>query len=476
MAQKPFYITTAIDYVNGDPHVGHAFEKVQADCFARFQRLMGRDVRFLTGSDENSIKNVQAAEKADMPTEALVEQNAAAFEGLVGKLNLSTDDFIRTTQDRHFAGATKFWQAINPDDLYKKDYTGLYCDGCEEFKSSGDLDDEGNCPDHKKPPTEIHEENWFFRLSRYGAMLEDLIESDTLRVYPEFRKNEVLSFIRGGLEDFSVSRSVARAKNWGVPVPGDEDQMMYVWVDALANYITALDYSEDQSALYAKYWDGAERTHVIGKGILRFHAVYWPAMLLSAKLPIPHNVYAHEYFTVEGQKMSKSLGNVLAPVDLTQRYGVDGARYILLSAMPYTKDGDISYDRADAKYNADLANGLGNLASRIITLAGDVSYEEPNVDLGALSSDMEAFNVPAALEKIWKIVDRANKLMEEKKPWTLKKKEDKLSQVEFTELMERFLQDLHMIATYVAPFLPETSEKIFAQLETREKKILFERI
>ncbi len=474
--EKPFYITTAIDYVNGAPHVGHGFEKVQTDCFARFQRSCGTEVRYLTGSDENSIKNVQAAQKQGITTQELVDTNAAIFENLRSLLNLSTDDFIRTTQKRHFDGAKKFWQTINPDDLYKKDYTGLYCDGCEEFKQDKDLEENGDCPEHAKPPKEIHEENWFFRLSRYSDMLLDLIESDTLKIYPEFRKNEVVSFIKGGLEDFSISRSNERAKNWGVSVPGDDTQMMYVWVDALANYITALDYGESESELYTKYWNHAERVHVIGKGILRFHAIYWPAMLLSARLPIPNKVYAHEYFTVEGKKMSKSLGNVLPPEDLVKRYGTDGARYVLLTSMPYTKDGDLSYERTDALYNADLANGLGNLTSRIITLAGDIQYEVPTIDKRALAKDMDEFNVPAALEKIWKIVDRANKLMEEKKPWTLKKKEDKLSQVEFTELIERFLQDLHILATLLTPFLPETSEKIFTQLETRKKEILFERV
>ncbi len=476
MREKPFYITTAIDYVNGAPHVGHGFEKVQTDCFARFENEKGRDVRFLTGSDENSIKNVQAAETAGITTQELVDRNAKIFENLRTLLNLSTDDFIRTTQKRHFAGAKKFWQAINPDDLYKKDYTGLYCDGCEEFKLEKDLEENGNCPEHGKPPAEVHEENWFFRLSGYSAMLLDLIESDTLKIYPEFRKNEVISFIKGGLEDFSISRSTERAKKWGVPVPDDESQIMYVWVDALANYITALDYDKQESELYEKYWQQSERVHVIGKGILRFHAIYWPAMLLSAGLPIPSKVYAHEYFTVEGKKMSKSLGNTLPPAALVERYGTDGARYILLTTMPYTKDGDLSYEKADAKYNADLANGLGNLTSRIITLAGEIVYEVPRIDTSALAKDMDVFNIPAALEKIWKIVDRANKLMEQKQPWTLKKKDDVLSQKEYTELMERFLQDLHIIATYIKPFLPETSKKIFTQLETRKKEILFERV
>lgn len=373
--EKPFYITTAIDYVNARPHVGHALEKVLTDTVARFHRARGEDVYFLTGSDENSLKNVQAAEKAGMETKEFIDDIVPEWKNLRSTLNLSFDDFIRTTEKRHFDGAGKLWRAFKPEDVYIKKYSGLYCVGCEEYKLPKDLVN-GKCPDHQKEPERVEEENYFFRLSAYADILKQKTESGELRIVPEFRKNEVLSFILMGLEDFSISRSVARAKGWGVPVPDDPSQIMYVWVDALSNYITALDFASDDK-LYEKFWasDG-ERVHVIGKGILRFHAVYWPAMLLSANLPLPTTIYAHEYLTVNGQKMSKSIGNIIDPVDLVKKYGVDGTRYLLLSALPFSNDGDVSWEKFTEKYNADLANGLGNLVSRILKLAEKITNNE----------------------------------------------------------------------------------------------------
>lgn len=476
MNNKPFFITTAIDYVNAVPHVGHATEKVLTDVVARYHRLLGDDTYFLTGSDENSLKNVQAAEKAGKETMAFVTENAEAFQSLASSLDLSFDQFIRTTEERHFRGAQKMWSAFNTEDIYTKKYRGLYCVGCEEFKNEKDLVD-GKCPDHQKEPEVVEEENYFFKLSHYQDKLLQLIESGELRIYPEYRKNEVVSFITMGLEDFSISRSVERARHWGVPVPGDDSQIMYVWVDALSNYITALDYASDGER-YQKYWVGdGERTHIIGKGILRFHAIYWPAMLLSAKLPLPTTIYAHEYLTINGQKMSKSLGNVIYPDELVAKFGIDGTRYLLLTALPYSKDGDLSWEKMIEKYNADLANGLGNLVSRIIKLSEKLGKEENGGEiseegvLGALEPFFMKFDLSSALVHIWTGVQTLNEYLGKEEPWKLQAGSEK-----FVEVMRYARHQLAIIALEIEPFLPNTSAKIKTALVTGVVEPLFQRI
>lgn len=469
---KPFFITTAIDYVNAAPHVGHAVEKVLTDVIARYHRLSGDETYFLTGSDENSLKNVQAAEKAGRPTEEFVAENAEAFKALAQSLDLSFDQFIRTTEKRHFAGAQKMWSAFKLADLYKKTYKGLYCVGCEEFKLEKDLV-EGLCPDHKVAPEVVEEENWFFKLSNYGDQLLKLIESGELKIYPDYRKNEVVSFIKMGLEDFSISRSVARARNWGVPVPGDDTQIMYVWVDALSNYITALDYATD-GELYQKFWAGdSKRVHVIGKGILRFHAIYWPAMLLSAGIPLPTTIYAHEYLTINGQKMSKSLGNVIYPSELVEKFGIDGTRYLLLTALPYSKDGDLSWDKMTEKYNADLANGLGNLVSRVLKLSERLDLQETQIgNIKELDKFLNEYRVADALEFIWTKVREANKYVDENKPWEL----GKTDETKFKAVMGNLVGQVAVITSLLRPFLPSTSEKIETALKTGKVDPLFQRI
>ncbi|MEI8097032.1 MAG: methionine--tRNA ligase [Candidatus Moraniibacteriota bacterium] len=473
---KPFFVTTAIDYVNAEPHVGHATEKVITDVVARYHQSLGDETYFLTGSDENSLKNVQAAEKAGRLVEEFVQENAEKFKSLGQSLNLSFDQFIRTTESRHFVGAQKMWSAFAPEDIYKKKYQGLYCVGCEEFKTEKDLV-EGLCPDHKSAPEAIEEENYFFKLSNYSDILLECIENDELIIFPEYRKNEVVSFIKMGLEDFSISRSVARAKGWGVPVPGDETQIMYVWVDALSNYITALDYATD-GELYKKFWDGAgERAHIIGKGILRFHAIYWPAMLLSAKLPIPTTIYAHEYLTINGEKMSKTLGNVIYPRELIEKFGVDGTRYLLLTALPYTKDGDLSWGKMIEKYNADLANGLGNLVSRVLKLSEKLSSGEYAVVNETMLPEelvqlIEEYRLSEALQSIWKKIAEANRYIDETKPWELAK----IDQAQFDVVITKLLGDIQAIAFCLASFMPETAEKISKALKDKKVEPLFKRI
>lgn len=475
--KKRFYITTAIDYVNARPHVGHAVEKLQTDVLARWHRDVLKDeTYFLTGSDENSLKNVQSAKKAGRDVHEFVAENAESFRSLKESLNLSFDQFIRTTEKRHFDGAQKMWSAFKSEDIYKKSYKGLYCVGCEEFKMEKDLVD-GKCPDHLTEPEVVEEENYFFKLSNYQKQLEELIEKDEIKIVPNYRKNEVLSFIRGGLEDFSISRSKERAENWGVSVPKDESQIMYVWVDALSNYITALDYSTE-GELYQKFWkENENRVHVIGKGILRFHAIYWPAMLLSANLPVPTKILCHEYLTINGQKISKTLGNIIDPQEVVDKFGTEGARYLLLTSLPSTKDGDITWERMAEKYNSDLANGLGNLVSRVIKLAVNLNSDinetkEVTGHMSHVKGFLDDFQIDRALEYVWTIVREANKFIEDNKPWELAKNDEK----KFIEVMQKLLSDLQIISDLLIPFLPETSQRIKIALEAKQAEPLFQRI
>lgn len=490
MNGKKVYITTAIDYINAKPHLGHAVEKIQADVLARwYKEFQGNDVYFLSGSDENSLKNVQAAKKAGKPVNDFVDEYVKYFTDLKEKLNLSYDTFIRTTEDRHIKGAQKFWSLFKKEDIYKKNYKGLYCVGCEEFKRESDLVD-GKCPEHNEPLECIEEENYFFKLSNYQEKLKKIIENDEVEVMPDYRKNEVLSFIKGGLEDFSISRSKKRAQGWGVPVPGDSEQVMYVWVDALSNYITGLDFASDGD-LYKKYWvEGNEKIQIIGKGILRFHAVYWLAMLLSAGLPLPTKIISHEYLTVNNKKMSKSEGNIIGPDELVEKFGTDGTRYLLLSALPYSKDGDISWDKMTEKYNADLSNGLGNLVQRTLSMINQYGIKiEKRQTYFDLKEDVESEALPTAkiiedsympeakfdmvLDEIWKLIKESNIFIDEKKPWVLAKEKN---HTELTRVLSAVYDQIYKIAELLSPFMPETSGKIRKQLEELKPEAIFPRL
>lgn len=495
--RTPWYITTAIPFVNARPHLGFALEAVLTDAMARYHRLRGEDVRFLTGTDENSLKNVRAAEKEGISTEALVARNAALFHGLREVLDLSFDDFLRTSaEERHLAGVRKLWETCDRrGDIYKKTYSGLYCVGCEQFYAESELVD-GLCPEHRTPPELVEEENYFFRLSRYTDPLLDLIESGQLRVEPEKRRNEVLSFLRMGLADFSISRSHARAHGWGVPVPGDPDQVMYVWFDALGNYITALDYA-GEGGLYRRYWsENPNRVHVIGKGILRFHAVYWPAMLLSAGVPLPTTIFVHGYVTVDGEKLSKSLGNAIDPVALTEAHGADAVRYYLLRHIRSTDDGDFTTERFIRAYNADLADQIGNLLSRTVGMVtryydgvvpaaavpAAVDTPESEADRQLISTGtglaarvdaaMEQFLTHEALAAIWDLVDVANKYVVTVEPWTLAKARKNAADSDAAAAIDarlgtvlyNLVEALRLAALFAQPFIPHAAEGIAAQL------------
>lgn len=464
-----FYVTTAIPYVNAKPHIGFALELIQTDAKLRYERMRrGAElVRGLTGSDENSLKNVRAAEDAGEDVASFVERHAAEFKGLSHVLNLSIDDFIRTREERHIKGAQKLWSACKPEDIYKKEYKGLYCVGCEAFYTEKEVPD-GVCPEHKKPLEVIEEENYFFKLSNYQDQLEKLIESDQIRIVPEARKNEILSFIRSGLEDFSISRSQERARHWGVPVPGDEDQVMYVWFDALSNYITALGYADD-SELYQTFWaNNPNRAHVIGKGILRFHAVYWPAMLLSAGVPLPTEIFVHGYITTEGEKISKSLGNVIHPSELTEDFGVDATRYYFLREIPAHGDGDYSKERMEQRY-AELANQLGNLVGRVAAMSDkyfggqledvDTDWTKHEEELDEL---MKHYDFKRYIDKVFEVVSEANETIDKKAPFKLVKGDEQAAKRVLSEVAEQ----IRFIGKALLPIIPQAAEEILRRYGT----------
>jgi len=466
---KRFYISTAIPYVNGDPHIGHGFEYIFTDAVARYYRnaLDTDHVFFLTGSDENSLKNVRAAEDAGEEVESFVVRHAQEFRGLKEVLNLTFDEFIRTREDRHMRGAQKLWSACKSEDIYKKLYRGLYCVGCETFYTEKEVPD-AVCPEHKKPLEVVEEENYFFKLSNYQTHIEQLIETDTIRIVPQSRKNEVLSFIRQGLEDFSISRSQERAKHWGVTVPGDESQVMYVWFDALSNYITGLGYA-DGTQLYKKFWlENDCRAHVIGKGILRFHAVYWPAMLLSAGIPLPHEIFVHGYITVEGEKMSKSLGNVIHPKTLVEEYGVDAVRYFFLREIPSYGDGDYSKQRMEDRY-AELANQLGNLIGRVSTMAVknfDGKLDDTKPDWTSLNQTLEThmrdYDLRSYIDEIFNIVAEANDLIDKKAPFKLVKTDPVLAK----EILSQLADKIRFVARALLPIIPQGASEILRRYGT----------
>ncbi|MCR4324655.1 MAG: methionine--tRNA ligase [Candidatus Curtissbacteria bacterium] len=468
------YVTTAIPYVNAAPHIGFALETVQADAIVRFYRAQGWDVLFSSGTDENSLKNVQAAKAEGLKVQELVDKYARQFENLKDALNLSWDVFNRTSQKHHFEGAQKFWSLCRSEDIYKKKYRGLYCVGCEAFYTAAEIAD-GKCPDGHSNIEEIEEENYFFKLSNYQKFLEDLISKDKLKIVPRTKKHEVLSFIKGGLEDFSISRSVERARGWGVPVPGDESQVMYVWFDALTTYLTALGFGTDDD-LYKKYWvENPNRLHVIGKGIIRFHAVYWPAILASAGIKLPTEEFVHGYITVEGQKISKTLGNVIDPFDLVEKFGVEAVRYYLLREIPSWGDGDFSITRFKDLYNGELANGIGNLVARVARLAADTNLSLPEKKnftfKKAVSDNLKTFRFDQAIMALWNEVSILDKKINDEKPWELEGEELKKS-------ITPIAQEIREIAFNLSPFLPQTSGKILNQFTGRisAEKPIFPRI
>lgn len=459
-----YYLTSAIPYVNAAPHIGHAQEFVYADVVKRYQKILGKDVLYLCGADENALKIVQAAEKAGKNPQEFTDIHSEEFLNLAEKLNIQFDVWQRGTNIKtHTPSSQHLWELCEKNgDIYKKTYSGLYCVGCETFYTVDELDEKGECFEHPgKKLDEVSEENYFFKLSNYQSFIEELVESDKLRITPQTRKNEVLSFVRSGLSDFSISRSRTRAQNWGVPVPNDPDQIMYVWFDALNIYQSGVGFGWDD-AVYNKWWPAD--LHVIGKGIIRFHAVYWPAILQSAGLLLPKQLFVHGYLTVDGQKMSKTIGNVVDPIGLIEKYGTDAVRYYLLREIPSYGDGDFSERRFIELYNADLANGLGNLIARVAKLAEGKSFELKKYELSKeYKTLLDEYRFDEAVKLVWDKIRTCDQYINENEPWKLKDDEAKLLPV-----LDHAITILREIAIDLQPLLPETAEKMITQFSTEK--------
>lgn len=464
-----FFLTTAIDYSNGDPHLGHALEKVGADAIARYRRLRGDAVHFLMGMDEHSQSVLQAAARAGVQPQEWVDRMANRFEEFWRRLECSNDDWIRTTEPRHARAVTELLRRIqqfNPDDLYVAEYEGLYCTGCEEFKQDTQIVN-GHCIEH--PTLELirtRERNHFFRLSRYRDQLLQLITRGEFRVEPAIRRNEVVRLLEGGLQDISVSRL---RQPWGIPFPGDPEQTVYVWFDALINYLSATGFPE---AEYERLWPAD--LHVIGKGITRFHCVIWPAMLLSARLELPGAVWAHGYVQWEGTKMSKTSGTAVTLEEAIDRHGPDALRYFLLREVGFEADGNFSWERFDERYTADLADGLGNLASRTLAMlmkyrdgvvpsatAGTPLDQSGQASVTAYLRAMDALDLRGGAEAAWELVSAANLFVQQTAPWALAKAG---KDQELEETLAALARALARLAVLASPFMPSKAQNLWEML------------
>ena len=470
---KPFYATTPIYYVNDLPHIGHIYTTVVGDTLTRFHRLVGDPTRFLTGTDEHGQKIEKAAAEQGVAPIALADRVVARYGELWKLYGIANDDFIRTTEARHRRGVEAFIARIDAaGDLYTAKHEGWYCSGCELFYTEKELDAEKRCPIHETPCVRTSEENVFFRLSRYAEPLLSWIESHPEFIRPETRRAEVVSFIRGGLNDLSVSRTKIE---WGIPFPGRPGHVVYVWLDALANYITALGFGSPDEALYRKFWDSADATriHLIGKDILRQHAIYWPAFLLSAGVPLPTSVWAHGWWLRDGKKISKSVGAIVRPDDLARDFGPDAVRYFLLREMAFGQDASFSDEAFLARYNADLANDLGNTVSRVAALCRQSFGGAPKIPCGAndvhkayrrIREDWKAamgeLAFHRALEAVWKLLSEINGYVVSREPWKIRKEQGGESRP-LHRILYSAAEGVRLAAVLLSPFIPATSRKIF---------------
>jgi methionyl-tRNA synthetase len=474
---KKFYITTPIYYVNARPHIGHAYTTIACDTIARRQRLMGFDTYFLTGTDEHGQKIERAAQAAGKTPQQLTNEVSAEFRALWDRMGLTYDDFIRTTSDKHKQGVQALWRRIRDNGyIYKGSYTGQYCVFDELYV---DVVGEGApCPECGRPTETVKEENYFFKLSAFQDKLLELYNSRADFIRPETRRNEVMSFVRSGLRDLSVSRSTLA---WGIPVPDDPKHVIYVWLDALANYITALGYGSDDAAKYDKYWPAD--VQMIGKEIVRFHCVYWPALLMAAALPVPQKIMAHGWLLFEESKMSKSRGNIVRTETILDVLGADALRYFLLREIVFGQDGSFSFDALVQRYNADLANGLGNLASRTLTMItryfkGEVPYPsratltaEENAIADSARQTIAEFNTlfdqrqfSRALEVAWSLVGAVDKYIVESQPWALGEKQDDESRSRLATILYTSAEALRIVTALAHPVIPEATAKIWTQM------------
>ncbi|HEU4966289.1 MAG TPA: methionine--tRNA ligase [Candidatus Saccharimonadales bacterium] len=453
-----FYVTTSIPYVNGEPHLGHAMEFIMADVLARHARHQGKPTLFCTGTDEHGGKIAEKAAEKGLTPQALADQMSQSFQDLAQRLNLSNDRFIRTTDKPHMQRAQIIWKALTQD-IYKTKYIGWYCTGDEAFFTETEVKaNNGVCPNHNRPYEKIEEENYFFKLSKYTDAIYERITSGDFLVMPESRRNEMLSLLKEGLEDISISRPKDKI-TWGIPVPGDANQVMYVWFEALMNYITVLGYPEHDD--FKKFWPAD--VQVIGKDITRFHAAIWPAMLLGLKLPLPKALYVHGFINVDGKKMSKSLGNYISPNDVIDKYGTDPFRYYFLRHIPSYEDGDFTWDTFEAAYNNELANELGNAVQRTAVmiqkyqdgLIGDIPPAEH--DTAAYDAALAACKFDRALDEVWDQVRGLNQYIDEEKPWAIAKTGDA---DHLREVLAYQASCLIEIADLLEPFMPDTAAKI----------------
>ena len=460
---KKLYIATAIPYVNDKPHVGHVMDYLIADIWARYQKQSGHEVRFQVGTDEHGNKVAAKARAAGQDTQAFVDENYAKFRQFIDSMNISYTDFIRTTDPKHQAAVQHIWQQLQPY-IYKGNYEGWYCEGCEGFVTDKEATaTDGVCPDHGKPYQRLSEENYFFKASEFSDKVRTLIESRKIKIVPEFRAKEFLNLTKDGMTDISISRP-KKSLSWGVPVPGDDTQVMYVWLDALANYITVLGYPEDES--WREYWPAD--IQVIGKEILRFHAGLWPAMLLGLGLTPPKTLLVHGHVMVSGSKMSKSIGNVIDPVAIIDKFGIEALRYYFSRHVSTTEDSDFSWQKFENAYNNELANDLGNLVSRTANMvtryqAGVVGeIQKPEHDMFAYSEAMRELRFSDAIAEAWSLVQGVNRFIDEVKPWAIAKlaAEDPEEKDHLDEVLGHVVGSLLQAATMLYPFLPTTSQAI----------------
>ncbi|MDD5098905.1 MAG: methionine--tRNA ligase [Candidatus Colwellbacteria bacterium] len=466
--KKKFFITTAIPYANAAPHIGHALEVIQADVIARRARQEGKKVFFLTGTDEHGDKVSRMAMQSGVAAKVFVNEISKKFKEFKKTLGISYDDFIRTTdKKKHWPGAYKLFSELQKKgDIYEKEYEGLYCVGCEKFITEKDLED-GECPLHKKTPEKVSEKNLFFRLSRYESKIRSAINSGKVKILPEERKNEVLAFLDEGLEDVSFTRSRKNVP-WGIPVKGT-DQVMYVWCDGLANYISAIGYGRDKK-MFEKWWPAD--VQLVGKDIFRFHGVYWLAMLMSAGLPLPKKLFIHGFITVNGQKMSKTIGNVIKPDEAVSKYGRDPLRYYFLREIPSDGDGDFSFEKLATRYNDDLAKGLGNFASRILNMVDGMVFpdkltvskevrEEIKRARARVQKHFDEFRLNDALAAIFDLIKFGDTYINRTKPWENKN----------TKTISDLVAMLRDVVFLIEPFMPETSKKILSSLPVKNGKL-----
>jgi methionyl-tRNA synthetase len=461
-----YYVCTSIPYVNAQPHIGFGMELVCADVLARYARQKGDEVIFSTGTDEHGGKIAEKAEEAGIKPQEFTDHISERFRELGGLLNISNDRFVRTTDKGHEQRAQLIWKALEKD-IYKGKYIGWYCIGDEAFVTESDVKaNNGICPTHNRPYERLEEDNYFFKLSSYEKAIFEAIDSNKLVIYPDSRRNEILSTLRSGLDDISVSRPKEKIA-WGIPVPGDKNQVMYVWFEALMNYITVLGYPENQD--FNDYWPA--QVQVLGKDIIRFHAAIWPAMLMGLNIELPKALYVHGFINVEGKKMSKSIGNVVSPKEIVDKYGTDAFRYYFLRHIPSYGDGDFSWDTLEAAYNNELANELGNALQRTVVMVQNYldgkigKINDVEHDLADFEESLRVCHFDRALDDIWEQVRGLNQYIDEEKPWKIAKDGD----IEhLKEVLSYQVGSLLLIAKLLVPFMPETSEKIKVIL-TEEK-------